>query len=278
MATPRTMRTSRKPTDVPPPEPDAPATLTEQETDSLAQELARAYRRMAAFYHDQLKLSGPEADTRARGTDYSEQEAAADRQRIFERPADQVSWFDLARLAERNPDDAGAAWIRVRTEAHRELASGHRTAQALEWGGRPWQRARFLAIRDSFAADTPPRNGIEAALLDTAAEAFGDYLEWSEQLHMQASSEVDTERSGLERDGHWRPSRLSMAEAIEQSAKMAERAHTRFLRTVKMLHDLRRLTPTVYVGNAGQINVGNQQVNVAGSSPEANTVGEDLPK
>ncbi len=69
-----------------------------------------------------------------------------------------------------------------------------------------------------------------------------------------------------------------MAEAIEQSAKMAERAHTRFLRTVKMLHELRRLSPTVYVGNAGQINVGSQQVNVANAGPKASTVGEDLPK
>jgi hypothetical protein len=179
----------------------SPATLTDQETDSLAHEMARAYRRMAAFYRDQLKLAGPEAD-----------------------------------------------------------------AQALEWQSRPWQRARFLAIRDSFAANTPPRNGIEAALLDTAAEAFGDYLEWSEHLHMQASSEVESERSGLERDRQWRPSRLSMAEAIEQSSKLAERAHARFLRTVKMLHELQRSTPTLYVGSAGQINVGQQQVNMSAST------------
>lgn len=59
----------------------------------------------------------------------------------------------------------------------RELASGHRTAAALDWHGRPWQRAHFLAIRDSFRADNPPRTGIKAALLDTAAEAFGDYPE-----------------------------------------------------------------------------------------------------
>ncbi|MDQ3547581.1 MAG: hypothetical protein M3439_02075 [Chloroflexota bacterium] len=140
---------------------------------------------------------------------------SGDRQRIFERPADQVSWYDLSRLAER---DAGAAWARVRTEARREFASGHRTAQALEWRGGPWQRARFLAIRDSFRDSVPPQSGIESTLVETAAEAFGDYLEWSEHLHMQVSTEVTAERTSLERHGDWSPVRLSSAEAIEQSA------------------------------------------------------------
>ena len=250
------------------PKPDPPALLVENETAVLARQLAHAYRRMAAFYHDQLKLSGPESDARARGTDYSDDEAEEDRQRMLERPADEVSWFDLNRLIERNPDDMIAVWAKIKAQAREELASGFRTAHALDWNSRPWQQARFLAIRASFRAGTPPRNGIESALLDTAAEAFGDYLELTEQFHMQISSEVETEQHRLEREGGWTPPRLSMAEAIEQSSKLAERAHTRFLRTVKMLHELRRLTPTVYVGNAGQINVGHQQVNVAGPSPD----------
>ncbi len=250
----------------------ADAAIPEQETSSLARELSRAYSQMAAFYRDRLQLIGPDADTRTRGLDHTEQEAADDRTRIRERPADQVSWFDLSRLIERNPEEMVAAWSHIKVEARRELASGHRTAQALDWNGRPWQRARFLAIRDSFHASTPPQNGIESALLDTAAESFGDYLEWSEHHHMQVSSEVESERQLLERDGHWTPVRLSMAEAIEQSSRMAERAHTRFLRTIKILHDLRRLAPTVYVGNAGQVNIGSQQVNVA---PQTQPVRDD---
>lgn len=43
---------------------------------------------------------------------------------------------------------------------------------------------------------------------------------------------------------------------------MAEWAHLRMLRTVKTLTDLRRAGP-VYVGHAGQVNVGQQQVNIA---------------
>lgn len=65
---------------------------------------------------------------------------------------------------------------------------------------------------------------------------------------MQVSSEVESERHQLEREDGWNPPRLSMADAIEQSSRMAERAHTHFLRTVKMLHELRWLSPTLYVG------------------------------
>ena len=249
---------------------DSAATLIDDEIGSLARDLATAYKQMARFYHDQLQLAGPEADARARGLDYTDQEATDDRARILERPADQVSWFDLTRLAERNPDDIAAAWSRIKAEARLELASGHRSTHSLEWRGGPWQRAQYLAIRDTFRADTPPQSGIEAALLDTAAEAFGDYLEWSEHLHMQVSTEVTSERSSLERHGEWSPVRLSYAEAIEQSAKMVERAHKRFLQSIKMLHDLQRLSPALYVGHATQINVGQQQVNVAAPTRASN--------
>ena len=107
--------------------------------------------------------------------------------------------------------------------------------------------------------------------MDSAAEAFGDYLGWTDQRHMQAGSEAATERDSLERHGIWSPARLSTAEAIEQSAKMAERAHKRFLQTVKLLHELQRSAPSLYVGHAAQINVGQQQVNVAPAAADAST-------
>jgi hypothetical protein len=245
---------------------DSPPTsrsLLEDDDDpaSLAREIAAAYRRMARFYHHQLELSVPEADRRARGLDYTDEEEAAERQRILDRPTDELAWFDFTRLAERSPDDLTAVWHRVRAEARRELESGHRTAHALEWRGGPWQRAQYLALRDSFRDDLPPRSGIEAALVDSAAEAFGDYLGWSEHLHMLESTEVQSSRRRVERDGEWTPMRLSYADAIAQAVTRTERAHQRFLRTVKMLHDLRR-APVLQIGHATQINVGQQQVNV----------------
>jgi hypothetical protein len=245
------------------------------EVESLAAELAQAYRQMAAFYRDQLQLTGPEADARARGRDMTPEEAAADTARIRDRPPDEVSWYDLNRLAERDPEAATAIWRRLRAAAGRELASGHRTAHALEWQGHPWDRARFLALRDRFRGDAP-MSGVEAALIDSAAEAFSDYLEWSEHLHMLASTEAAGERSRLDRDGYWEPPRLGSAETLERASRMAERAHGRFLRTVKLLTELRRSEPTLYVAPARQINVGGQQVNVA--APTDGDAARDLPK
>ena len=94
---------------------------------------------------------------------------------------------------------------------------------------------------------------------------------------MQASAEMVSERTRLERDGDWSPVRLSNAEAIELSSRMAERAHKRFLQTIKMLHDLQRTSATIFVRRAAQINVGQQQVNVASPAPSG-AEETDLPK
>lgn len=248
------------------------------EIGSLAVELVHAYREMTAFYRDKMRLTAAEADHRTRGLENTAEQAADDLARIRERSPDQVSWFDLQRLINHDPAAIAPLWSEMKVKAREELASGHRAAQTLEWKGGPWDRARFLAIRDSFREDTPPQNGIEAALIDTVAEAFSDYLGWSEHLHIQIGSEVEAERHQLLHDGGWSPPRHNIAEAIEQSSKMAERAHSRFLRTIKLLNELRRTSPTLYVGTAGQINVGAQQVNVTGPAPEASTSATDLPK
>jgi hypothetical protein len=47
---------------------------------------------------------------------------------------------------------------------------------------------------------------------------------------------------------------------------MSKRFHRMFLRTLHALRDLRRYAGPVIVQQAGQVNVGSQQVNVAGAS------------
>jgi hypothetical protein len=240
----------------------------------LAQELAAAYKRLALWYRDQMDMTPADAEARARGMNGSEEEAAAYLERIRAAPADQISWFQLQHVLERDPDAMRDIWQGVRTAARDELASGHRTAGALEWDSNPWQRAQFLAIRDSFLEDYRPRPGIESAMVDLAAEAFGDYLEWSETVHRRASLDADAEERDAEQHGHWKPQRVSWVESLDHAARMAERAHARFLRTVKVLTDLRRASP-VYVGQAGQVNVGHQQVNVAQSVSEGSETGTE---
>ena len=48
----------------------------------------------------------------------------------------------------------------------------------------------------------------------------------------------------------------------EEAAAMVERWHRLFLKTLEALQRQRRLAPTVIVRNAGQVNVGGQQVNL----------------
>jgi hypothetical protein len=209
----------------------------------MAMELASAYRTMVTFYRDQLNLDDGDADARARGADDTSEGARTDLERIRGRPPDQLSWFELNRIVERDPQAMSALWSGVKAAARDELESGHRTAQALNWAGRPWDRARFLAIRDSFREDYEPAPGVESALVEIAAEAFADYLAWSESLHKQADTEAELERHDLRRHGAWKPQRLSSAEAMSQSAQMADRAYTRFLRTVTTLADMHRGPP-----------------------------------
>ena len=95
--------------------------------------------------------------------------------------------------------------------------------------------------------------------MELAAEAFEDYLEWSESLHRQAATEAEIERNHLARHGRWKPQRVVSAEAMAQSAKMADQTHQRFLRTIAALGHLRRAGPV----SIGQVNIAPQQVNIA---------------
>jgi hypothetical protein len=67
-------------------------------------------------------------------------------------------------------------------------------------------------------------------------------------------------------NGGWDIPRVSEHHAIEQAAAMVDRFNSFFVRCVWNLLDLRRHCLSVVVQNAGQVNVGGQQVNVAGTT------------
>ena len=163
---------------------------------------------------------------------------------------------------ERDPETARAAWERCKAEAKKELHTGHRSAAALEWGGKPWDRARYIALREAFAADWRPRGAVESALLDVLAQSFSAYPKWTERATTQAEAEAQTEDAKIKRDGYWQPPRVMTGEYMEWCADQAERAHRRFLATLKALHDLRRL-PAVFVAGGSHVNLASQQVNIA---------------
>ncbi len=242
---------------------EVPAASVESgdEVLSVARELARGYATLVESYRESWGITHAEADAKARDVG-----DGAWVERYLTDPPDQIDWWGLSTLVERDPDKGYAAWERVKQEARRELASGHRAARALEWNGTPWERARFLALREAFITEWRPRGGLEATLVDTLAQAHSAYLFWLERLHLQATSEAQVEDHKLKAEGYWQPPRLGVAESMEQAAAMVDRFNRLFLRTLRALRDLRRYARPVIVQQAGQVNVGAQQVNVATSA------------
>ena len=149
-----------------------PATSAETSgARSLAREMVRAYRRLADSYRTDLGLPPAEADAAARGV----LPALADGAALPDDP-ETLDWSDVSALAETDPARMEAVWDGMVAEASAELASGNRAAAALEYDGRPWERAQFLVLRASFHQEWLPRGGIEAALLDTLAVAMSEQL------------------------------------------------------------------------------------------------------
>jgi hypothetical protein len=64
--------------------------------------------------------------------------------------------------------------------------------------------------------------------------------------------------------GGWQVPRQSDADAMRQATEMVDRFNRIFLRKLRALCDLRRNGPKVIVTKGGQLNVAEQQVNLAG--------------
>jgi hypothetical protein len=237
---------------------------TDAEIGTVARRLAAAYEANIRWRMTELKESAEEADRRVRAIDEPEWQREA-----LSEPSDQVSWLSLSQLIEAEPKTGWAIWERVKAEAYDELASGHRAALALCWDDSPWQRAQFLAIRQAFVDEWQPRGGIELTLIDQMVQAHSLYLGWVERTHVQSSLEAGKQQRDLSRTGRWQPRTLGTAEALDQSAAMAERWQKLFVRALRSLRDLRRHAPPVVLAGPGsQVNVGQQQINTTGATRE----------
>jgi hypothetical protein len=222
----------------------------------LAREMANAYRDLVSMYREQLKLSPDEAHARAVDRPHPNRLAqiAAD--------PEQAQWWDLSALAEQDDMAARSLWRHIMDSAERELATGHHAAKALSFDTRPMDRARFLAVRAALSDEHTPASGIERLLIDTAAQAFTLYSEWIDMFHQRTHVEMVRERSDVKRQSKWDAS-MHYSAAIEQAADMAEHWHRVFLRTIRQLQDIRRAGATVVLQNHGQVNIGQEQTNIA---------------
>jgi hypothetical protein len=228
----------------------------------LAQEMRAAFAQRVSDYMRACKASLQEALAAMNRPLTPEGQ-----ERILQEHARGVGWADLERLADRDPDLALQKWEEIKQAAREELTSGLRAAEAP--GGGPWERAQFLALRQALASQWQPRGGVEWQLIDAMALAQCGWLFWLRALSTWAN--LGFEEFGRESKDRWGRAtpRLSTGEAIELAGAMADRFNKVFLRTLRTLRDLRRCSPTVIVQTAGQVNVGRQQVNLAGACPRA---------
>ncbi len=127
----------------------------------------------------------------------------------------------------------------------------------------PWKRAQFLAVRSSFIDEWRPAGGIELALIDTMAQAFSAQLYWMDTLTTYTGIDFERRKGQYDKDGYMEPPRMSAHATIEEAAGMIDRFNRLFLRTLRQLRDLRRYAQAVTIQQAGQVNIGGQQVNMA---------------
>jgi hypothetical protein len=228
------------------------------EAGPLAREMQAAFARELHTFQEVYKESLDEARARARGPLPPHL-----RERLLKAPPEQLSWYELNQLAREDPDGAARRWEAIKQAARAELQTGHRAAQALEAVCRtPWQRARFLVLREELAREWQPRGGVEWQLIDTLAQAQTTWEFWLDFLTLRANITAQDERRDVRETGQRVAALVSDAEATDQAGAMAERFNKICLRTLRVLHDLRRQGPKVLVKSAGQVNVGGQQVNL----------------
>jgi len=224
------------------------------EINAVANEMAKAYRNLVKFYVKDMKLSATDAANRV--TDHAQSESWI--AQLLETPTCQLSWQQLSDLEEHTPGSSAAKWEEIKAEMQEYVDSGRLASDVLT-DTSPLERAKYYALHKSLIKDWQPRNGIEEALIEQMALCLMRTLEWQRILSNWTKwLDFDDKKDVMPR--------LTTAQAIERATEMIDRFNRMFLRTLRSLRDLRRYNAPVIVQNAGQVNVGGQQINVAPST------------
>jgi len=227
---------------------------------SLAREMADEYKGFVKVYRERMEMSAAEAHERAGepADDFALEHAMST-------TPDQVSWHAISAVAERDPDLGQRVWGRLVEQARDDLASGNRAARAIEgYQHDPWDRARFLVLRESLAKEWRPANGIEWMLIDMLAQAFTGYEVEMQRVMTYMTMEASLNDYQIQKTNKYETPRLTSAEALARVEQGMERYQRMILRVQRALRDQRRYT--LNVGNVGQLNIGLMQQNVVSDS------------
>ena len=174
------------------------------------------------------------------------------------RAADELSLSDLeASAMEGDGGKVLQRWEEVKALARRQVTEGYLGADCVQMTGLALDRAQFMALVDQYTADLLPRNEIERNLIRQMVTASLLQIRWQERM-LQHVAWADYERK---EDVYDFP-RQSTADAIEQAASMADRFNRQYCRLVRMWQGMRRTPIVVQNLPGGQVNVGEQQINM----------------
>jgi len=171
--------------------------------------------------------------------------------------ADSVTFSDLHKLWEHSPEQAEIIWVQMKEECRLEFETGHLATMVFRkagWMREAYERAKFLAVRDSFLSEYQPEGGIEIALVDVIAQSYFLYLHWTKESVTRTKTDVrrqtdeyrsweafkrETGREEMWYPGKWELPYATELECQEQAVKMADHFSRLFQRSVKCLDNHR---------------------------------------
>jgi hypothetical protein len=222
----------------------------------LARKLANDFGNLLKHYQEYYKLSHEDAHARA-SEPYPFERAIGG-------PEDQVSWFDLYAMADKNPEQAQQRWEQIKKAARDELQTGFRASRLLEDHEMMcWTRAKFLAIRSALREAWQPRDAQEEHLIDQMAQYQTLVERWQQMLVAYTS----LANMGLRRrnnEGKHEMPRVSDVDAIREATGLIERFQKLYHLALRSLQNQSQLRHAAVTVRTNQLNVGHGlQVNVS---------------
>ncbi|MCL4464421.1 MAG: hypothetical protein M1389_00040 [Chloroflexi bacterium] len=128
--------------------------------------------------------------------------------------------------------------------------------------------ARVVALRRRLAKELKATSMVELMLVDLLVGNYQMQLEWWELLGMKTEVLHRMPTRSRTRREHDAVEQTYFTQLAEHVVPVLDRLNRQFLRTVKAYRDLKTSPMTVNINGAKQVNLGQQQINLASAEPE----------
>jgi hypothetical protein len=143
----------------------------------------------------------------------------------------------------------------VKNEAQKEFATGHlaaKTFEPVDWMNTAWDRAQFLALRDTYLAEFVPEGGIEYSLVAMLVQCYFMQQYWMEQTVKRTRSDPRRESYEYakwqeykrhsakavqwEHSGYWEIPYASELQCVENAANIVALFSSLYQKTLRQLN------------------------------------------